>query len=260
MKFILGKKLAMTQIFQDDGNVIPVTAVLVEPNTVTQIKTEDRDGYSAVQVGFGKAKNINKPQGGHLKGITQAKILREFAVPASEIQQLKRGDILTVDIFSQGDQVKVSGISKGKGFQGVVKRHGFHGSPATHGHKDQLRMPGSIGSTDPARVFKGLRMPGQMGNSRITVNGLEVVEVEQAKNMMYIKGAVPGGRNGLLLISGPGELIVKQQSNPVVESENQTTEPQTTNTTVDQTIQTDKEAISAAKVEAVNNELPAKGV
>jgi len=213
MKFILGKKLTMTQIFKDDGNVVPVTAILVEPNTVTQIKTQDQDGYSAVQVGFGRAKHINKPQGGHLKGLNPIKTLREFVVPAEEIRELKRGAILTVEIFNQGDQVKVTGVSKGKGFQGVVKRHGFHGSPATHGHKDQLRMPGSIGSTDPARVFKGLRMPGQMGNSRVTVSGLEVVAIDQEKNILYIKGAVPGGRNGLLLISGPGELIIKAPTN-----------------------------------------------
>ncbi len=216
MKFILGKKLAMTQFFKDDGNVVPVTAVLVEPNVVTQIKTAEKDGYSAVQVGFGRPKNLKKPQVGHLKGIAQVKKMREFTVPAEEIRELKRGDVLTAEIFAKGDKVKVIGVSKGKGFQGVVKRHGFHGSPATHGHKDQLRMPGSIGSTDPARVFKGLRMPGHMGDQQVTISGLEIVEVDNEKNVLYVKGAVPGARNGMLLISGAGELKLKAAEPAVV--------------------------------------------
>lgn len=196
----------MTQIFQDDGRVIPVTAILAEPNVITQIKSEEKDTYSAVQVGFGGNKNIKKPQVGHLKGIEQSKVMREFRVNTEEVTDLNRGDKITVKVFENGDIVKVTGVSKGKGFQGVVKRHGFHGSPASHGHKDQLRMPGSIGATDAARVFKGMKMGGQMGDNQVTIAGLSVVDIDLDKNILYIKGAVPGARNGLVLISAPGKM------------------------------------------------------
>lgn len=210
MKFILGKKLEMTQIFKGDGNVVPVTAVLVEPNVVTQIKNVEKEGYSAVQVGFGKPKNLKKPQIGHLKGIDQVKTVKEFKVEASEIAHVKRGDIISVETFEKGDTIKVIGTSKGKGFQGVVKRHGFHGSPKTHGHKDQERMPGSIGAGGVQRVFKGVRMAGHMGNERVTVSGLEVVDIDVEKNILYVKGAVPGARNSMVLIYGPGEIKVQE--------------------------------------------------
>ena len=210
MKFILGKKLEMTQIFKADGNVIPVTAVLVEQNVITQIKNKEKDGYSAVQVGFGKPKNIKKPQAGHLKDIEQVKTMREFRVEAKEVESLKRGDKMGVEIFANGDKVKVTGTSKGKGFQGVVKRHGFHGSPASHGHKDQLRMGGSIGAGGVQRVFKGVGMPGHMGDEQVTISGLEIMDIDAEKNILYIKGAVPGARNGLLLIYGPGELKIQE--------------------------------------------------
>lgn len=218
MKFILGKKLEMTQIFQEDGKVVPVTTVLAEPNVVVQIKTNEKEKYNAVQVGFGGGKNINKSQLGHLKGLRPAKIVREFRVDADDVASIKRGDSITVEAFAKNDEVKVTGVSKGKGFQGVVRRHGFHGSPATHGHKDQLRMPGSIGATDPARVFKGMRMAGHMGDDQITVSGLEIIDIDIAKNLLYIKGAVPGARNGLLLISAPGkmDLTVKEVEAEVV--------------------------------------------
>src|SRR3989339_1334483 len=182
MKFIIGKKLEMTQIFREDGRAIPVTAVLATPNVVTQIKGDD-DNYSAVQVGFGPAQKIKKAKAGHLKGIGQIKTMREFKVRPEEIKDLKRGDEITVNVFEVGDKIKVVGTSKGKGFQGVVRRHGFHGAPASHGHKDQERMPGSIGATDAARVFKGKKMPGQMGNARSTVSGLEIIEVDSVKNI-----------------------------------------------------------------------------
>ena len=223
MKFILGKKLEMTQIFKADGNVIPVTAVLVEQNVITQIKNKEKDGYSAVQVGFGKPKNIKKPQAGHLKDIEQVKIMREFRVEAKEVESLKRGDKMGVEIFKNGDKIKVTGTSKGKGFQGVVKRHGFHGSPASHGHKDQLRMGGSIGAGGVQRVFKGVRMPGHMGDEQVTISGLEIVDINAEKNILYIKGAVPGARNGLLLIYGPGELRVKEEKKPEAKTEKQET-------------------------------------
>lgn len=203
----------MTQVFKDDGNVVPVTAVLAEPNVITQIKSDT----NAVQIGMGDRKNIKKPQVGHLKDLPQARYMKEFRISSDEVTDLNRGDVISVATFEAGDKVKVVGVSKGKGFQGVVKRHGFHGSPASHGHKDQLRMGGSIGATDAARVFKGMRMPGQMGNTRLTVTGLEIVEVNTEKNIIFIKGAVPGARNGLLLISGDGELAVNQKKEEVKE-------------------------------------------
>ncbi len=211
MKFVLGKKIEMTQIFQADGKVVPATSVLVQPNVVTQVKTADNDGYTAIQVGTSTAKKLSKSRAGHLKGLEQLKQLKEVRVEADQVTQLKRGDVITAQVFQAGDKVKVSGVSKGRGFQGVVKRHGFHGAPKTHGHKDQERMPGSIGATDAARVFKGKKMPGQMGNQPSTVTGLEIVEVDAEHNILYIKGAVPGARNGLLLISGPGEMDLGAQ-------------------------------------------------
>lgn len=209
MKFILGKKLAMTQVFKADGTVVPVTAVLAEPNFITQVKNLNQDKYSAIQVGFGRAKRMKKPQAGHLKGLEQVATIKEFRLPAEEAAGLERGNKITVSVFQPGDEIQVSGVSKGRGFQGVVKRHGFHGSPKTHGHKDQLRMPGSIGATDAARVFKGKRMAGHMGQEQVTIQGLEVVEIAPEKNILYVKGAVPGARNGLLLISGAGAMNLK---------------------------------------------------
>jgi len=153
MKFILGKKLEMSQIFKDDGTVVPVTKVKAGPCQVTQVRNKDKDGYIAFQVGFGEKKKLNKPESGHLKKLGNYRYLIEFR--EDEKAELKKGDKITTAVFEIGDKVKVTGVSKGKGFQGVVRRHGFHGSPASHGHKDQLRMPGSIGATDPARVFPG---------------------------------------------------------------------------------------------------------
>ena len=179
MKIILGKKIEMTQKYNAKGAVVPVTVIKAGPCEITEVRNEDKHGYQAVQLDFNKK-------------------LREFRVAKHE---LKKGDKLAVNQFQLGDKVKVTGISKGKGFQGVVKRHGFSGSPASHGHKDQLRMPGSIGATDAARVFKGTRMGGHMGDESVTVKNLEVVDVKPEENIMFIKGAVPGGRGGLLLIS-----------------------------------------------------------
>ncbi len=240
MKYILGKKLNMTQIFKEDGAVVPVTKIQAGPCTVVQVKTEDKDGYMAVQFGYGerKEKNVAKPQRGHIKGLQNFRYLREMRISriaaaskaprrggqanggknSSRVQssapgragevELKRGDKIDVSIFKKGDMVEVVSVSKGKGFQGVVKRHGFHGSPASHGHKDQLRMPGSIGATGPAHVFKGVRMPGHMGSKRVTVKNLKIVGVDADKDVMYVKGAVPGARNGLILIQGKGEIKI----------------------------------------------------
>ncbi len=198
----------MTQKFLEDGTVVPVTVVKAGPCTVTQVKKADKDGYTAVQVGYGQTKNLVKALQGHLKGLPAHRWLREFRLEKTD--GLERGKEIDVTTFQVGDVVKVTGQSKGKGFQGVVKRHKFHGSPATHGHKDQLRMPGSIGAGEPQHVFKGTRMAGHMGNDQVTEMNLKIVEVDAEKNLLYIKGAVPGARHGFLLIQGEGELVLKR--------------------------------------------------
>lgn len=203
MKFILGEKKEMTQKFSEDGTVIPVTAVKAGPCFVTQVKTKENDNYGAVQVGYGFKKKLNKPLSGHLKELENFKHLKEFRL--DEGQELGKGYKFDISIFEPGEKVKVTGFSKGKGFQGVVKRHGFSGSPASHGHKDQLRMPGSIGSTGPARVFKGVKMAGRMGGRSATIKNLEIVEVDKKNGLLFIKGALPGARNSLILISAPGD-------------------------------------------------------
>jgi large subunit ribosomal protein L3 len=210
MKFILGKKIEMSQVFCDD-EVAPVTLIKTGKCRVTQIKTLERDGYQAVQLGFEVKKKLRKPEKGHLKDLGNFRYLREFGVEDGSVGSLKIGDQITVGIFKVGDKVQVIGVSRGKGFQGVVKRHGFHGSPKSHGHKDQLRMPGSIGATEPARVFKGMRMAGRMGGERVTVKNLEIVEIDETQDLLKVKGAVPGARNSLLLISTEGSLDLKSK-------------------------------------------------
>lgn len=197
MKFILGKKIEMSQIFKDDGTVIPVTLVQAGPCVVTDIRDEKKNGYTAVQIGYGTAKHVKKPQQPRAKDFGPVAMTREFRVNETE---LKQGDKINVSIFEEGDKIDVVGESKGRGFQGVVKRHGFHGSPASHGHKDQLRMPGSIGAQGPQRVLKGKRMGGRMGGERVTVKNLEVVAIDPKNNVLAIKGAVPGARNSMLMI------------------------------------------------------------
>ncbi len=213
----------MTQIWQGD-EVVAVTAVEAGPCTVAQVKTKERDGYEAVQLGYGtkKEKNMGKAARGHLSGLGNLRYLREFRPESTG--GLKRGDMIDSGTFAAGDKVQVTGTSKGKGFQGVVKRHGFAGSQKTHGNKDQLRMPGSIGATGPAHVFKGTRMPGQMGNERVTVTNLEIVEVDAEKGVLYVKGAIPGAINGLILVSGPGELKIKSAEVPSAAEEPATEE------------------------------------
>ena len=202
----------MTQLYKEDGTVVPVTAVLALPNVVTQVKSTDtKDGYNAVQVGFGVDKKPGKSRIGHLKDLPLVKTVREFRLADKEVAGVKRGDIITVEVFAEGDAIAVTGQSKGKGFQGVVKRHGFHGQNSSHGHKDQERMPGSIGAGGVQRVFKGRRMAGQMGDEQVTVSGLQIIAVEPEKNILYVKGAVPGARHGLIMIYGPGEMIIKQE-------------------------------------------------
>jgi len=203
---IIGRKLGMTQVFRDDGRAEAVTAVEAGPCTIVQIKTADKEGYNAVQFGFGEAKRLKSPQRGHLKELGQFKYLRELRV--DDIEGVAVGDRVDVSLFNEGDMVDVTGISKSKGFAGVVKRHGFAGGPKTHGQSDRHRHPGSIGaSSSPGRVFKGTRMPGHMGNDRVTVRHLEVLGTDVDRNLLLVKGAVPGSKNGLLLIkkSGRGE-------------------------------------------------------
>ncbi len=196
---IIGKKLGMTQIFRDSGKMEAVTAIEAGPCTVIQVKTVAKEGYNAAQLGFNVVKRLNSPQRGHLKGLEQFKYLREFRV--DDIEAIEVGQKVDVSLFKSGDLIDITGVSKGKGFAGVVKRHHFAGGPKTHGQSDRHRAPGSIGATtSPGRVFKGMRMAGHMGNSRVTVRQLEVFDADPARNLLLVRGAVPGAKNGLLLI------------------------------------------------------------
>lgn len=199
MKFILGKKLNMSQTYSDAGVAIPVTIVSCGPCVVTRTKTKETDGYAAVQIGYGeiKKKRVPKPVLGQLKELGPFRFLREFRVESAD---MKRGDAVTVETFAKGDMVDVTGFTKGKGFQGVVKRHGFHGHPKSHGHKDQMRMPGAIGAGGVQRVFKGKRMGGHMGHTQVTVKNLEIVALDAAQGTMSLKGAVPGPNGELLAL------------------------------------------------------------
>lgn len=196
---IIGKKLGMSQIFRDDGKVAAVTAIEAGPCTITQVKTAAKDGYNAIQIGFGEAKKSKSPKREQPKGVKQFKYLREFM--SGESEAAKVGQKIDVSLFKVGDLVNVTGVSEGKGFAGVVKRHHFAGGPKTHGQSDRHRAPGSIGAgTSPGRVFKGTRLPGHMGDRQVTARNLEVFEADPARNLLLVKGAVPGSRNGLLLI------------------------------------------------------------
>lgn len=199
-----GKKIGMSQVFREDGRVVPVTVIEAGPCTVTQIKTKDTDGYEAVQLGFGEVQRLNRPQAGHLKKSRLSRFLRE--VGADDMAEFQVGQRIGVDIFEPGELVDIIGRSKGRGFAGVMKRHGFGGGPRTHGQSDRARAPGSIGGgTTPGKVFKGLRMAGHMGDQRVTVKGLEVVRVDPERNLLLVKGGVPGAPNGLLLIRKTGK-------------------------------------------------------
>lgn len=199
---LLGRKIGMTQVFGATGEAIPVTVLEVGPCVVTLVRTKDRDGYEAVQIGFGAArpKSLTKPEQGHLRAAGQlVRYLREF--DTDNVEDHTVGDVINADLFSAGQLVDVTGTSKGRGFQGVMKRHGFRGGPRTHGQSDRARAPGSIGpGTTPGRVFKGTRMAGRMGNRRVTVQNLQVVEVLQDRNLVLVRGSVPGAKNGLVMI------------------------------------------------------------
>jgi large subunit ribosomal protein L3 len=194
MKFILGKKIKMSQIFDKEGNCIPVTIVEAGPCYVTQLKTKEKDGYEAVQIGFEKLKERKITKSKQKKPF---RYLKEFR---DDPKNYQLGQEINVSIFKEGDLVSVSGISKGKGFQGAVKRWGFSGRPATHGTKHEERTLGSTGASTPSRVIKGKKMPGRMGGERVTIKNLEIVKIEPEKNLLYIKGAVPGSRGSLLEI------------------------------------------------------------
>ena len=202
LKGLIGKKVGMTQIFDDAGSVIPVTLIEAGPCYVTQVRREDRDGYSAVQLGYeeAKPKRLSGGQIGHLKrnNLPPLRFLREFRTKSPEV---KEGDPLTVDLFTIGDHVDVVGTSKGKGFAGAVKRYHFRGGPKTHGQSDRQRAPGSHGSgTTPGRVYKGARGPGHMGNEIVTTQNLKVVLIDPERNLIGLRGAVPGSRGGILMI------------------------------------------------------------
>lgn len=203
MRGILGKKVGMTQIFTEQGEAVPVTVIEAGPCFVTQYKEKDRDGYRAVQLGFEetKEKHLSGGQWGHLRrnGLPPLRYLRE--IPVSDGEKYEVGQKINVGIFDVGERVDVTGVSKGKGFAGVVKRHGFRGGPKTHGQSDRTRHPGSIGATTtPGKVLKGMRMPGRMGGQPVTVQNLEVVVVDPMRNLLAVKGGVPGAKGELLVI------------------------------------------------------------
>jgi large subunit ribosomal protein L3 len=209
MKGIIGKKVGMTQYFEEDGTVVPVTVIEAGPCYVTQLRTVERDGYAAVQLGFDELptksngnSRLNKPARGHLKrnglAVPDLRVLREFRVNGTELQL---GDAITCEIFSKGERVDIIGTSKGRGFAGTIKRHNFNRAPKTHGQSDRERAPGSIGqSAAPSRVLKGMRMGGRMGNDRVTIKNLEVVLIDPEKNLVAVKGSVPGHSGGIVII------------------------------------------------------------
>ena len=199
----LGKKIGMTQIFREDGRVVPVTVIQAGPCVVTQVKTKETDGYEAVQLGFGDVKRRNKPESGHLKNSRLSQYLREVAI--DDTSEFEVGQAIGVDIFESGEKVDVIGTSKGRGFAGVMKRWNFGGGPRTHGQSDRARAPGSIGGgTTPGKVYKGLKMGGHMGNRRITVKGLEIIEIDTERNLLLVKGGIPGATNSLVQIRRAG--------------------------------------------------------
>ncbi|MBE6586173.1 MAG: 50S ribosomal protein L3 [Ruminococcaceae bacterium] len=201
-KGLIGKKIGMTQIFDENGNVIPVTLVEAGPCVVAQKKTGEKDGYEAVQLGFVemKAKHVNKPRAGHFakNGISAKKHLKEFRL--DDCAQYNVGDVITVDTFAAGEKVDVTGMTKGHGYSGVVKRWNHHKLRMTHGVGPVHRQPGSMGSIDPARIFKNHKMAGQYGNEKVTVQNLKVVKIDNERNIIAIKGAIPGAKGGIVFI------------------------------------------------------------
>lgn len=205
MKGIIGKKLGMTQIFDPKGNVIPVTVIEAGPCYITQIRTADVDGYTAVQLGYGTAdpKRLTKGQLGHLqkKSLPALRVLREFRLRDGDAQDLAEGSEIKVDVFEQGQKVDVIGTTKGRGFAGAIKRHGFHRQRKTHGQSDRERAPGSVGMCAlPGRTIKGKKMGGHMGDDRVTIQNLEVVRIDAENNLLAVRGSIPGARGGIVII------------------------------------------------------------
>jgi large subunit ribosomal protein L3 len=197
---LIGRKVGMTSVFGEDGAMIPVSVVAVEPNTVTRLRTPERDGYAAVQLGVEESDRLTKPELGQLKDLPELAVIREFRVEDAGLEAYKVGQKLDVTLFAPGDIVDVTGVSKGKGFAGTIKRHHFKRGPKTHGSDDH-RAPGSIGpGTTPGRVYKGMRMAGHMGDARATVKKLQVVRADAERNLLLVKGSVPGSLNGLILV------------------------------------------------------------
>jgi large subunit ribosomal protein L3 len=200
-KALLGRKIGMTRLFGADGVATPVTVLEVGPCYVTQVKTVATDGYNAIQIGFGAAKRLNRPERGPLHDLPAVRFLRE--VRTDDVSKYQVGQVLDVSLFAEGEAVDISGVSKGKGFAGAMKRHGFRGGPMTHGQSDRQRAVGSIGSgTTPGRVYKGLRGPSHMGHEKVTVLNLKVVKVDVERNLLLVRGAVPGADKGLLFVRG----------------------------------------------------------
>jgi large subunit ribosomal protein L3 len=196
---IYGRKVGMTQLFEESGEAVPVTVIETPPCVVVQVKTAKSDGYDAVQVGFGERKRVNSPAKGHMRGLGQFKLLGELRV--DDIGKWETGAKVGCEIFAQGDLVDVSGATKGRGFAGVVKRHGFHGGPKTHGQSDRLRAPGSIGAgTSPGKVWKGMKMAGHMGTEQATVQSLRVVRADVERGVLLVRGSVPGNKGILVKI------------------------------------------------------------
>ena len=200
MSALLGKKIGMTNVFSSEGKLVPVTVVQAGPCVVTQVKTKETDGYNALQLGFDekKVEKLNKPIAGHLKkaGDKGFRVLREFRT--DDLEDVEAGAVIGIDVFAVGDKVNISGISKGRGFQGTIKRHGFSRGPETHGSRNH-RKPGSIGNSAwPGRVFKGKKLPGHMGTNRETVKNLTIVDIKHEDNLLLVKGAVPGFKTGIL--------------------------------------------------------------
>ena len=229
---ILGRKLGTTSMVRQTGDIDCVTAIVAGPCTITQFKTKDNDGYSAVQIGFEEAKTANKPMSGHLSASgNKFKHLAEVRVPNSQSvepeteNQLNIGQVIDVNSFSVGDRIDVTGYSKGRGFSGGIKRHGFHGGPKTHGQSDRHRAPGSIGAgSTPGKVIKGMKMAGHYGDEKVTVQNLEVVQTDNNRNLIFVKGAIPGARNSIIYlrrsIKDPNNqgLIIELQE-PIIEDE-----------------------------------------
>jgi large subunit ribosomal protein L3 len=201
---MIGKKIGTTQVFRDDGRSDAVTVIQAGPCTVTQIKTEETDGYIGVQLGYDEVKRLNRPESGHLKDSGKNfRVLREFGI--DDLEDIELGQQIDVSLFEAGELVDATAKAKGRGFQGGVKRYNFKGGPKTHGQSDRHRAPGSIGAgTTPGKVIKGLRMAGHMGDNRVTVRKLEVVESDPDRNLLFVKGAVPGARDSLVLIKKSG--------------------------------------------------------